>query len=113
MLRKKTRFRTDPRALSDREILDRLTAIRAKGLETEGLLDFMCRVSYRAYRKIFISENRDLDQTVMWTVASMVALASRDGEIKDYYRRWPSSCSTAGRWYRESTTASATPKSPA
>ena len=86
VLRKKTRYRTDPRALSDREILDRLTAIRAKGLETEGLLDFMCRVSYRAYRKIFISENRDLDQTVMWTVASMVALASRDGEIKDYYR---------------------------
>ncbi len=80
------KFRTDPRSVSDGEILGRLDAFRSRGISHEGILDFSCRVSYRAYRKIFISENRELDQSVMWTTAAVVALASRGEEIKDYYR---------------------------
>ena len=43
-------------------------------------------MAYRSYRKLFLSENRDLDQTVMWTTASVMAMASRGQEIKLSYR---------------------------
>lgn len=52
----------------------------------DGVLDAMVSVSYRKFRKLFISENRDLDQTVMWTNGAIVALALRGEEVKDAYK---------------------------
>lgn len=52
----------------------------------DGVLDAMVNVSYRKFRKLFISENRDLDQTVMWTNGAIVALALRGEEVKDAYK---------------------------
>ena len=85
-LKKKSVYRIHPRELGDEEILKRLNALREKGLETEGILDVAVRMNYRSCRKIFISEHRDLDQSLLWTTASMVAIGRRGEEIKDYYR---------------------------
>ena len=67
--------------------MEKLTALRKKALDHDGrVLDAQARVSYRACRKLFLSENRDLDQTVMWTTAMVAVLASRGQEIKMAYR---------------------------
>lgn len=85
-LKKVSGYAIDPRELGDEKILERLDAIRNKTLSVDGGLDAMVNVSYRKFRKLFISENRDLDQTVMWTNGAIVALALRGEEVKDAYK---------------------------
>ena len=86
VLKKESAYRIHPRELGDEAIVKRLTALREKaiGLD-ERVLDAQAGASYRACRKLFLSENRDLDQTVMWTTASVVAMAKRGQEIKMAY----------------------------
>ncbi len=85
-LKKVSGYAIDPRELGDEKILERLDAIRNKTLSVDGVLDAMVNVSYRKFRKLFISDNRDLDQTVMWTNGAIVALALRGEEVKDAYK---------------------------
>lgn len=87
ILQKSSQWKVHPRDLGDEAILQKLNAVREKGLgQDERVLDVIVSVSYRSFRKLFLSENRDLDQTLMWTTASVVVLTSRGEEIKDYYR---------------------------
>ena len=87
VLKKSSAWRVHPRELGDEAIVEKLTALRQKALDHDGrVLDAQARVSYRACRKLFLSENRDLDQTGMWTTAAIVAMASRGQEIKMSYR---------------------------
>ena len=87
VLKKLSTCRVHPRELGDEAIVEKLTALRKKALDHDGrVLDAQARVSYRACRKLFLSENRDLDQTVMWTTAMVAVLASRGQEIKMAYR---------------------------
>ncbi|MBP3729672.1 MAG: TldD/PmbA family protein [Lachnospiraceae bacterium] len=85
-LKESTAWRIHPRELGDEEILRRIGEIREEGLKTEGILDVACHVNYQSYRKIFISGNRDLDQTILWTTAVLTAMAVRDEELKTYYK---------------------------
>ena len=86
-LKKETGWRIDPRELGDEAIVAKITALREKALSMdERVLDAQARVSYRAYRKLFLSEHRDLDQTVMWTNAMVAVIAARGQEIKVAYR---------------------------
>lgn len=85
-LKKVSAFEIHPKELGDEKILARLDEIRNKALTVEGVLDAIATISYRAFRKIFISENRDLDQTVMWTNGAIMAMASRGEEVKDAYK---------------------------
>ncbi len=85
-LKKVSAFEIHPKELGDEKILARLDEIRDKALTVEGVLDAIATISYRAFRKIFISENRDLDQTVMWTNGAIMAMASRGEEVKDAYK---------------------------
>ena len=86
VLKKEAKYELDPAELGDEAILRLISRIREKGLKTEGILDVMANVSYSAERKLFISENRDLDESHMWINAVIVALAMRGQEVKDYYR---------------------------
>ncbi len=85
-LKKVSAYAIDPRQMGDEAILARLDEIRNKALTVDGVLDAIATISYRAYRKLFISENRDLDQTVMWTNGAIVAMAARGEEVKDAYK---------------------------
>ena len=86
-LKKVTNWKVHPRELGDEAILSKITAIREKALAVdERVLDATAAVSYRAYRKLFLSERRDLDQTVMWTNAAVMVMAARGQEIKMAYR---------------------------
>ena len=85
-LKKSSSWRVHPRELGDEAIVNKLSALRQKTLDADSrLLDAQMGVSYRAFRKLFLSEHRDLDQTIMWTTASAVAMAARGQEIKLSY----------------------------
>ena len=87
VLKKSSAWKIHPRELGDEAILQKLNAVREKGMQQdERVLDVIVSVSYRSFRKLFLSEHRDLDQTLLWTTASVVVLTSRGEEIKDYYR---------------------------
>lgn len=83
VLKKSSAWKVHPRELGDEAIVAKLTALRERALGLdERVLDAQAAVSYRACRKLFLSEHRDLDQTLMWTNAAVVALASRGQELK-------------------------------
>lgn len=86
-LKKETGWKVHPRELGDEAIVNKITAIREKALAVDGrVLDAAATVSYRAYRKLFLSGRRDLDQTVMWTNAAVMVMAARGQEIKMAYK---------------------------
>lgn len=85
-LKKQTPYQIHPREMGDEAILRKLRATREKGLRNEGVLDVVVSASYRACRKVFLSPNRELDQTLMWTCGALAALAARGQEIKDNFR---------------------------
>lgn len=83
---KSTEYLIHPEELGDKGIIDRITALRTKGLSmAEGLLDCAVRVSYQEVHKIFLSKKRGLEQNYLWTVGGATALARRGQEIKDAY----------------------------
>jgi len=92
VLKEETAYKIHPRELGDEAILARMKEVREKGLAHEGILDFNVMVLYRQYRELFLSRNRDLDQTCMYTDYALVALAAKGEKIKDYYVP----CSTCG-----------------
>ena len=86
-LNKETSWKVHPRELGDEAIIGKITALREKAVaQDERVLDAQAAVTYRSYRKLFLSKNRDLDQTVMWTTAMMAVMASRGQEIKMSYK---------------------------
>lgn len=86
-LKKETTWQIHPRELGDEAIVAKVTALREKALAVdERVLDAQAAVSYRSYRKLFLSKNRDLDQTVMWTNAMLAVMAARGQEIKMSYK---------------------------
>ncbi len=87
VLKECSAYRVHPRELGDEAILKKLTETRQKGLAIDDrILDVQAGASYSSYRKLFLSENRDLDQTVMWMTASVSVAAARGQEIKFSYR---------------------------
>lgn len=86
-LKKETVWKLHPRELGDEAIVAKITALREKALAVDGrILDAQAAVSYRSFRKLFLSGHRDLDQTVMWTNAMLAVMASRGQEIKMSYK---------------------------
>ncbi len=86
VLKKTTGWKVHPRELGDEAIVNKITALREKALAVdERVLDAAVAVTYRSYRKLFLSEHRDLDQTVMWTNAAVVVMAARGQELKSAY----------------------------
>lgn len=87
VLHRETFYQIHPRICGDERILQTLHTIREQGMQRDArVLDVIVRASYRSFRKLFLSEQRDLDQTAMWMTASVVVLTSRGEEVKEYYR---------------------------
>ena len=86
VLKKEAKFKIDPMELGDEAILDLLARIREKGLSAGNVLDINCGANCSAERKIFLSENRDLDESHMWTNAFVSAMGARGEEIKESFK---------------------------
>ena len=80
-------FELDPEAMGAKELVNRLTVLREKTLSrSELLLDAAANFTWQKSSKMFLTKNRDLSQSVIWTNGAIVALAARGEEIKDYYK---------------------------
>ncbi len=80
-------YDVDPEEMGAKEIVARLTGLREKALsKSELLLDVASSFTWQKSSKLFLTKNRDLSQSVIWTNGALVALAARGEEIKDYYK---------------------------
>ena len=81
-----TDYELDPADCSDGEILDRLTALRDRGLAMDGaVLDFVAWMSWQRYTKLFLSREKDMTQSVMYLTGGVTAAAMKDQEVKQAY----------------------------
>ena len=80
-------YELHPDELGEKEILERLQAVRRSGMETdERVIDCAARLEYQEIHKLFLSANRSLEQDLLWTDGSIVAMARRGQEIKTQYQ---------------------------
>ena len=81
-----TDYDIDPASLGDGEILDRLAALRDRGLAMdEAVLDFIAWMSWQRYTKLFLSRDKDMTQSVMFVTGGVTAAARKDQEVKQAY----------------------------
>ena len=87
VLSKPASFKVDPKQLGDEAIIAKLNGIREKALKLdERIMEAQLGMSYRCCRKLFISEHRDLDQTIMWTTSSLAMMVAKGQELKYSYK---------------------------
>ncbi len=81
-----TEYEQDPAALDDGAVLDRLTALRDKGLAMdEAVLDFVAQATWNKYTKLFLSRDKDMTQSVLYTTGAVAAAAMKDQQVKQSY----------------------------
>ncbi len=81
-----TEYELDPTELSDGDILDRLTALRDRGLAMDpAVLDFIAQMSWQKYTKLFLSREKDMIQSVMYMEGAVAAAAMQGQQVKQSY----------------------------
>ncbi|MBO5789413.1 MAG: hypothetical protein J6R42_05650, partial [Clostridia bacterium] len=82
-----TEYDIHPLELGDEEILSRLSHAHelAMGVD-ERIVDAVAFSSFQEYHKLFLSEKKDMEQSVLWMACGLAVMASRGEEIKDYYK---------------------------
>ena len=84
---KATEYARHPKELGDAGLIALCSDLRQKALSrSDKLVDCVVRVEYQQYHKLFLSRNRDMEQSVLWTVGMMAAAALSGDEVKQYYR---------------------------
>ncbi|MBR4768615.1 MAG: TldD/PmbA family protein [Lachnospiraceae bacterium] len=79
---KSTTYEIHPDEMGSEAIVERLSAIREKALNSaEGLVDAITMVSYQEIHKLFLSKNRDLEQNILWTAGGVFAMAPKQGNL--------------------------------
>lgn len=81
-----TDYEQDPADLSDGDIIDRLSALRDKGLGMDGaVLDFIAQMTWQRYTKLFLSRQKDMTQSVMYMDGAVAAAAMQGQQVKQAY----------------------------
>lgn len=84
---KSTGYEQHPAELGDEAIVNLLGDLRQKILaQSDKLMDGMASLNYQEYHKLFLSRNRDMEQNVLWTCASLASIAAKGSEIKAGYK---------------------------
>lgn len=85
--RKATTYEQHPAELGDEAIVSLLNGLREKILaQSDKLIDGMASLNYQEYHKLFLSPNRDMEQSVLWTCASLASVAAKGHEIKPSHK---------------------------
>lgn len=78
-----------PAALGDGNILSELSRLREKGLASnEKIMDCSVNSAYQEYFKLFISNNKEMSESVVWMTASLSMMAKKDEVIKNYFKSY-------------------------
>lgn len=82
-----TEYGTDPEELGDEAILKLLTEITDKMMAfDERITDARANCQYQKYTKLFLSEKKELQESVMWTCGTLMAFAAAGDEVKMSYK---------------------------
>ena len=82
-----TEYELDPEEYGDSRIIEDLSAARDAALDSdERVFDAVTRCSYKKYTKLFLSKEKDLCESVMWTTATVITLCKSGDRIKDSYQ---------------------------
>ena len=80
-----TDYEIHPVDMGDDEILSHLRSAREKAMAYDGrVIDAMAYASWQEYHKLFLSKNKDLEQSVLWMTGGVSAFASKGESMKDY-----------------------------
>ena len=82
-----TDYELDPEEYGDEAILRDMTEASLAGRAySEKIIDCQTYASFQRYSKLFLSKNRDMEQSILWMTCGIAAMASKGEEIKDSYR---------------------------
>ncbi|MBQ3079970.1 MAG: TldD/PmbA family protein [Clostridia bacterium] len=82
-----TELEIDPDSLEPDQIISKLTDLREKCLKKdERILDASIRFVWQKNHRFFLSKNRDLSESLIWSNGAIVSLAAKGEEVKDYYK---------------------------
>ncbi len=86
-LSESTEYELDPEEYGEDRILAELSEVREAAISSDSrVFDAICRLAYRKHTKRFLSRDRDMTESVMWTTAAINTLCRDDEKIKDSYR---------------------------
>jgi len=79
--------KVNPRALNDEEVIKRLTGIMNRGLsKDESIVDYRVRFEYLHVNKLYLSNNKELEQSYMWANGANICIASKNDNTKYSYK---------------------------
>ena len=82
-----TEYEIHPTELGDEKLIETLKALREKALASDDrLLDAMANFQYQQYSKLFLSRNREMEQSVLWSNGMEALVAAKGQEIKESFR---------------------------
>lgn len=77
----------NPSTISDEEVIKRLQGIMDRGLNTsDTVIDFRVRYEYLHVNKLYLSQNKDLEQSYMWSNGANICIVSKDNNTKYSYK---------------------------
>lgn len=87
VLNKSTEYEIHPAEMGDEQILAKMKDIREKSMAIDSrLMDAWVTFGYQEYHKLFLSPNRDLEQSILLAVASLTISAVKGEEVQMSYR---------------------------
>lgn len=92
-LSKCTDIETHPKLLGDEKIIDILTKLHQKGKSIdERVIDFSVTFEYLQISKVFLSPNKDLEQSFMWSTGAMMCMAKEEDKNNYFYKGFSGAC---------------------
>lgn len=88
-LSKATSYEIHPQTLGDDGIIAKLEIVKNKALAYDSrIVDAPAFATYQEYHKLFLSKNKDMEQSVLWMTSGMSVMASAGEELKNYYKSY-------------------------
>lgn len=84
-----TEYEQHPQEYGEEKIIGLLAEISKEGMAAdERILNCGASFSYQQYSKLFLSENRDMEQNVLWTNGSVSTSASNGEKVESYFKSY-------------------------
>ena len=88
-----TEYAVHPRELGNEKILSTLEGLFEKGMKyDERILDCMVRYGYREYSNLFLSPNREMEQSILYSAGIVFFMTAKGEEIKDAMESFSGLC---------------------
>lgn len=84
---KASEYTANPETYGDDKIINRLSELHNKGTAySDKILDCVAAYQYMKTDKMFLSENKDMEQSLLWSTGIVQPIAYANGETHYYYQ---------------------------